>query len=214
MFKTLLVKVNSNTIVTVVDYYPDGLPANTSQFELYNIIIEKLNAVSGIEAKFEYYKGISSPGGIVITSNSSFTLQNVYKSAISTTTTTTFTITTNAVTKLVNSQATQDYANRLTKTEDIETLLNTKFGTTLYHSPLSTLQQYKINAYHKKNFIISQIKIDYIRRPKKISLILNQRCELNDNVHEELVNNTAKRLAAYTFNSGYNNIINENLLKE
>lgn len=214
LFKTLLVKINGNTVVDVSAYYPDGIPSNTSKFELLNIILELFNSVSGFEAKYEKYKDISNPGGIVIVSNSSFTLSNVYKSGVSTTTTQVFTIDTNTLTKIQNSLGIIESPNRLCKTEDIKTLLKSNFSTTFVDSPISSLQQFKLNAYHKKNFIISQLNIDYIRKPKKISLILNQDCELNENVHQEIVNNTAKRLAAYTFNSGYNNIINENLLKE
>jgi hypothetical protein len=104
--------------------------------------------------------------------------------------------------------------NRLVKTEDLYELLGSAFGKTSPASPISSLKENLIIVYHNQKFICSEIKIDYIRKPKKINLSLNQDCELHDSIHQEIVENTAKRIAGLTFSQVYNNIINENLNKE
>ena len=104
--------------------------------------------------------------------------------------------------------------NRLVKTEDLFELLTSAFGKTLSKSPISSLKEDLIFVYHNQKFICPQIRIDYIRKPKKINLSLYQDCELHDSIHQEIVENTAKRIAGLTFSQVYNNIINENLNKE
>lgn len=211
-YQDLIVKLGSTTILTVADYYSTGIKSLKSSFELINILIDILNSQPGIEAKYETSKGVYNKGAIIVSSNLTFTITNNY--TFSGVKVDTFTPTSKDYTQINTITGTQEYDNRLVKGEKLFSMLNTNFSTTFYDSPITTLQKDSIVVYHKKKFILSSINLDYIRKPKKISLILNQGCELSENVHEEIVDNTAKRIAAYVLSQEYNNIINENLLKE
>lgn len=214
LFKTLQVRLNGVVIFKVSDYYPNGIPNNSSQFELIAMLIDIINNIPNFEAKYETYLDIYSSGAIIVasTNNTTFTMNNTYN--ISPVISADLVITTTTKNKIDPSLATIEVPNRLTKTSKHHTLLNTNFATTFHYSPISILQKGKIIIYHNKKFILSSINIDYIRRPRKISLSLNQSCELSEDVHDEIVVATAKRLAGITLNDSYRNIINENLLKE
>jgi hypothetical protein len=41
--------------------------------------------------------------------------------------------------------------------------------------------------YTSENFIVTRLAYDYIRKPKTISLVLNQTCELSPTLHNKLI---------------------------
>lgn len=53
-------------------------------------------------------------------------------------------------------------------------------------SPVSQLANGRIYVHTNKRFIVSTILMDYIRKPRRISLYLNNTCELDESVHEEV----------------------------
>jgi len=197
-------------------YFPSGLPSLESKFELLNLIIQTLNK-EGFDAKYETYRDVSCPGGIVVTkaevdAAQPFLFQNRYNTGSPITQQ--ITVTKKTYTKLSDVAGSSEKDNRLTKTAELFQLLGSSSATTFHYSPITCLSNRKLIGYHNKKFILSKFYIDYIRMPKKISLSLNQSCELSENVHEEIVFNTAKRLAGNTLSEAYKNLINESLLKE
>lgn len=213
LYKTMIIVLNSVTIFRVIDYFPNGIPNESSRFELINLIIQTFNSIANFECKYESYQDKYKKGSIVLasTNNTTFTLKNTYNV---TPVDQVFSITSTTYSKISTVVTAKEHANRLSKTELIYSQLDTSFDNTYYFSPISTLQKSKLNAWHSKKFILSGLNIDYIRRPRKISLSLNQSCELSEDVHSEIVASTAKRLAGITQSEDYKNLINENLLKE
>jgi len=53
-------------------------------------------------------------------------------------------------------------------------------------SPVTYLGGNKLNILTSKRFLVSEIILDYIRKPRRISLYLNQSCELDGSVHEKI----------------------------
>lgn len=217
LFLTLKVYINGNIIFKVADYFPGGIPNNSSKFELISMLIDIINTIPNFEAKYENYLDKYCIGAIVVasTNNVTFTMKNNYtKVGPVANFDQNMSIVTTSLTKISSLSGSKEHENRLTKSSKHHKLLDTNFGTTFNHSPISILQQDKLIVYHNKKFILSLLNIDYIRRPRKISLSLNQSCELNEDVHDEIVAGTAKRLAGITSSDSYRNLINENLLKE
>lgn len=217
LFQTLKVYINGTIIFQVSDYFPTGIPNTSSKFELIAMLIDIINALPNFEAKYEGYLTKYCKGAIVVatTNNVTFTMKNNYtKVGPVTNFDQNMTIDTLVFTKLNSITGSKEWDNRLTKSSKHHKLLPTNFGTTFSYSPISILQQGKLIAYHNQKFILSSLNIDYIRRPRKISLSLNQSCELSEDVHDEIVTGTAKRLAGITLNDNYRNLINEDLLKE
>lgn len=104
--------------------------------------------------------------------------------------------------------------NRLTKTEDIYEIIRGAFTKPTKQSPVSAMESNRVVVYHNGNFILGKIWIDYIRLPRMVSLSLGINSELNPNVHEELVEQVGKRLAAYLGAKNYNELSAENRNKE
>lgn len=210
LYSTFQLKRNGTVIFDLANY-GGSLPSSSSKFYIVNNLIQFLNTQSGISAKYENYFDVSSSGCIIIVSTTNDTFQTIYVGSSPTYTSTLKTL------NRINpppSGGLGEVPNRLSRTEDIYVLLSTSFCNTSWDSPLSSLEGGKIVCYHKQNFILSNINISYIRKPKKIDLSLNVGCELSESVHQEIVDNTAKRLAGITNSEAYNQIINENLLKE
>ena len=61
-----------------------------------------------------------------------------------------------------------------------------------YISPISELQQGTIATYSDSSFIVCGTTVNYIRKPRPISLILGTDCSLSATVHQELCNRTAE----------------------
>ncbi len=104
--------------------------------------------------------------------------------------------------------------NRLVKTDECDDMLQHSFSTTIATSPLSKLESGRLIVYHKKKFIANSLTMDFIRKPRKIDINLNQGCELDESVHDEIVDITVQRIKAILESKNYQAIINENLLTE
>lgn len=77
-------------------------------------------------------------------------------------------------------------ANRLVRGHFRSNLRTSAFARTSSDSPISAIADNQLKIYHDKKFIISKLKISYIRKPAKISLLLNQNCDLAEEFHSEI----------------------------
>lgn len=217
-YSTYTVEINSVVVFNINNYpqFAGGISTNQERFQLIDFILEAIR-LAGYEAKYENFLDVFSLGNIIVSLNSNFTLTWYYDTVVGIVVTTNeeiLTILQKPVVKISDTISMIERANGLTKTEEIYTLLQTSFGTTRHDFPLSTLERGRLNIYHDKKFIVSSVNVDYIRFPRKISLPLNQSCDLDESVHQEIVDNVAKRLAATTSSQNYNLLTQENNLKE
>ncbi len=77
-------------------------------------------------------------------------------------------------------------ANRLVRGHFRSNLRSSAFARTSCTSPISALNGNQIKVYHDGKFIISKLKVSYIRKPAKISLSLNQNCDIAEEFHNEI----------------------------
>ena len=77
--------------------------------------------------------------------------------------------------------------NKFVQQDDIFKLLEDPFNTTKHTSPLTTMRGDYIDIYTSDIFIIDGVKITYIRKPREISLSLDDSCELPVHTHREIV---------------------------
>jgi hypothetical protein len=186
------------TITTLFDIqnYPHfitGLSDNDLKFELINLILQELNSVTGIEVYWETYNEQYNPNSfILITNNPLVTTITLTSGAVFTTN---FSI---VAYPIYVSTYTPNFrnSNRLIKSEIIDDVLNFTFSKTKYNSVCTTLRRGKIQAYFNTDFLITDIALEYIRKPRKINYNLNTSCELNPNVHEKLIDLAVERIAA------------------
>ncbi len=77
--------------------------------------------------------------------------------------------------------------NRLYKQDYVyNAVLSSKYMEPIPTSPVTSLAQNKIFVHNSKKFIVSKIIVDYIRKPRRISLSLNSSCELAGETHREI----------------------------
>ena len=113
----------------------------------------------------------------------------------------------------ISSSITTQVANRLTEKEDIYNFLNTNtFYGTKKIEPLSVLSN-RLTVYRDKSFIISNITIDYIRKPNQISLPLDQSCELSVTGAREIVDLTIEYLKLTFENPSHQGFVKDNNLR-
>ena len=211
LYATLKIRINGIQIFDIIDYPPfaTGLKSLSSKFELTNLLIQVLTD-AGFDCKYNNYYDNTYSQGIIIVSDTILIMSIEYTPIDIVT----INSTVKSYTKVLPVINANDSPNRLTSTEYLYNLLDTSFGNTIVSNPLSTLENDKLIVFHKQKFIASTVNISYIRKPRKISLSLNQDCDLDEWIQLEIVDNTAKRLAGIIGSQFYKEIINENLLKE
>lgn len=211
LYATFKIRFNGVEVFNITDYppYATGLPSLSSKFELVNLV-QQILVNSGYICKYGSYYDVICNQGIVIVTNTALNIEVEYTPADI--------VVINSVSSVYNQispvNGTVEVPNRLTSTENLYELLTSSFGTTIYSDPLSTLEVDKLIVFHNQKFITPTINISYLRKPRKISLSLNQDCDLDEWIQLEIVDNTAKRLAGLISSDNYKQIINENLLKE
>jgi hypothetical protein len=78
--------------------------------------------------------------------------------------------------------------NNFAQQDDVYEMQNDPFNSTTIYSPLSIITEQNIDIFiDRKKFVVKEVAISYIRRPKLISLELNQSCELHNEIHSEIV---------------------------
>lgn len=60
------------------------------------------------------------------------------------------------------------------------------FAGTKVNSPISAVSANQLKVYHDGKFIVSKLKMSYVRKPAKINLLLNQNCDLASEFHQEI----------------------------
>src|SRR5690606_6543497 len=73
---------------------------------------------------------------------------------------------------------------RLSKEHKIDELSFSSFNKTMVRSPLGTLSGSQVYVYYDDSFIVREVALTYIRKPRKVSLILRVDSDLPENVHE------------------------------
>lgn len=188
-----------------------GLNSDAERFVIIDLVLQEINQIDGIEVRYENYNGrYYKDTFIFITDNPNY-INVVMK------TDTNDLVTFNPIEFVAythNLSKTKEEPNRLTKAEDLKRLMKYSFGSTKADSPLSAISRGFLEVARNESFILNSIRLKYIRRPRKISLSLNQSCELHRNVHDELVDKTVERLSAFVDSNNINNIVKENLTFE
>lgn len=79
--------------------------------------------------------------------------------------------------------------NRFAQQDDIYIMQQDPFNSTSYtDGPLVILNSNNIDVFYEpNNFIVNEIAISYLRKPKLMSLSINQSCELDEETHAEIV---------------------------
>lgn len=215
---TNLALATSTLFSTVGTAYAGGLPTIDSKFELINLTLEELNSIPGLEVRWERWNDLYFKDSFIFfftdtvtglpVNNTSVTLTNGLTVTVNNFTSIVLTTLTNTITDLVTVPI------RLGQSNMIEDLLIHSAGKTIPMNPLGEIEGDKFITYHTKKFILNGMQFRFIRKPRRISLVLNQSCELRPTVHEQVVNLAADRLKAILAAQDYPLSIKQNSIQE
>jgi len=76
--------------------------------------------------------------------------------------------------------------DRLVRGHFRSSLRSSAFAKTTSLSPISAVSGNQIKVYHDGKFIISKLRVSYVRKPAKISLLLSQNCDIAEEFHQEI----------------------------
>jgi len=211
---TLLQGVTQTILFDINDYKFTSNVANgqinstEERFYIVHHIIEVINRTrTDIEVYWETYKNVYTPNSFIFVSKD-VTLTSIQVGS----TVYNFTqVSLNVYQTTDNNIGKQPARLVTTKTRE---LLKHPFLTTKYDSPIFNISNKMIKTYHNQRFILHTFYLSYIRKPRLISLSLEQSCELNSNFHEEIVDIAVQLIKSRIEAKDYGSIINENLLKE
>jgi hypothetical protein len=103
-----------------------------------------------------------------------------------------------------NAQSLTSVSTR-TEQQDLlyQSLTQNQFYNTSDFEPIVSQTLDYLIAYREKSFLLTRLYIDYIRKPRIISLSLNQTCELSDVTHPKLVDLAVEILRLDTKDENY-----------
>jgi hypothetical protein len=104
--------------------------------------------------------------------------------------------------------------NRFTKSQFLHSTLNNNvYHRTNKRNPVSNISKNVLSVYYDKRYIPTNILIDYIRKPREISLSLNQSCELNENTHPRIIDLAVEYFKNTIEQQGYEYKVKDNMLR-
>lgn len=89
---------------------------------------------------------------------------------------------------------------------------NRYYRTSTREVSLNRTQDYFI-LYREESFLVTRMSYDYIRKPRTISLLLNQSCELADNTHPKVVDLAVELLRLDTKDQAYQATVQDTELR-
>ena len=64
-----------------------------------------------------------------------------------------------------------------------------------------------------ENFLVNGFKIDYVRKPRRVSLFLERGCDLPEGVHQKIGDLTVERILRIYSDPNYQSKAQENIVK-
>jgi hypothetical protein len=109
---------------------------------------------------------------------------------------------------------TNEVDNRLVKSQFLPSNL---FSNAYYkpnrRNPVSSLSKDRLHVYYDKKYIPTEILIDYVRMPQKISLSLNKSCELKEESHPKIIDLAVEYIKNTIEQRSYTTKVQDNQLR-
>lgn len=199
-FKITVQDVTSKTLFdnsgySKIYYTPD------EKFYLINLVQEDINKYSefGYKIYWENYRNLYKSNSFILVYSLPFTGSIVIDSSK----TNPFTSFTNTINYFSITKSEKEVPNRLPVNTIVTTLQQDPYAKSNVHSVISRMSGDYLYVFFDSTFIITEVVIDYVRKPREISLSLNRMCELKESTHQELVDMTVQYLLLVTENPTY-----------
>lgn len=175
-----------------------------------------------VELFWEYYRGRYYPNSFVLVTNDAAITAIALSSQISGSNPATGGSSSvnmvSTVYKVPNYSAIPGYAREVTSNTLVELDVLYEENFNFFYSavsvgPKTAISDRHIMAYEAKNFLISDLIIDYVRIPRTISLSLNQISELGGNAADIIVDRTIEYLKLAIENPVYRDVLQNNQIR-
>jgi hypothetical protein len=194
------------TLAEIVAAYSanyNGVNSKSERYLIKDVILWYLRNVKKIDVYWETYKSIYKPNTFLVpgVSTGSMTVDS-YDATV---TTQTLNIQT------LDSDAGTWVPNRLSSSEKISTLLVTPFVKPSAKSPISEVSGNKLTVYGDSSFIVTGVRVDYIKKPRRINLLLAQDCELPEEFHQAICDLTVEYFKVMTVDPSWEMKLKDNI---
>lgn len=169
-----------------------GFVSSRSKYVVVNNIMEKFyRSYTNIKAYWERYRDVYYKDSFIFVGSQPIGTMTVTSNGNSTTvaaTLTNYPIYNRAGIDDLENVSVAIRSTRISEENDLYSSLkqNQYYNTRVEEPVLDQLQDFFI-IYRDNSFIISRLYFDYIRKPRTISLPLNQSCELADTTHQRVI---------------------------
>lgn len=169
-----------------------GFNSSRSKYVVVQNILEKFyRSYTTIKAYWERYRDVYYKDSFIFvgsTSIGTMTVTSGGQSRAVAATLTNYPIYNRALISSLNDVRTEVTSTRIAQGEELYSSLkqNVYYNTRRIEPVLDQLHDFFV-LYRDSSFIISRLYFDYIRKPRTISLTLNQSCELADTTHQRIV---------------------------
>lgn len=204
---------------------PSGLQdirSSKSSFYVVNYVLESFS-FPGVSIYWETYRDITYPNSFVlVTTDAAITKVDLTTTKSLLDTSSGGSSTANFAGKgyfiplygLIPGYTLEYTSNSLTEGDDLYHQDTNVFYKSKKTNPKTILSGQFLMAYESRNFLISNLVIDYVRMPKQISLSLNQISELKGNAPDIIVDRTIEYLKLAIENPGYQAVLNDNKMRD
>jgi len=211
-FGVLNVTVGADTIEMVAKIADEGiaytgLPGNGS-VELglvRDVLMWNIRNILGYKVYWERYKNIYAPNTFLIPGEAAGEL-------VIDATTIPGTVVTEQITQYSTTTG-KFYANRLMPSNKISPLLRTAFYQPSYLSPISELEGNQLIIYADSSFIVNRVAISYVKKPRRLSLVMGQSCDLAPEFHNAVCDLTVEYFKAMTADPNWQVKLQDNLMR-
>lgn len=215
---TRIYKVISGTPTKIFDFsdFSTGLVDVEEIFTVINKVLDEINRTqSTLKVYWENYRGVFYPNQFVfVTSDNTLAGQSVkieYTAVLNSTGGFNTSNYNKPVAGTGVNYAEKDTYCRLLSNEDAWHMIAHPFGTTSPDSPILTITNDKITIFINKRFILKGLTLKYIRKPRRMSLPLNQSYEIQDlRALEKIIDMTVEYLSATITAQSYQPLTAEN----
>lgn len=197
------------TLDELKTFYSAAFTGTSSKAEKY-IVIDALlwyiRNVRNIEVYWEKYEDIIAPQSFIFPNVTTGSITVDAQSAV------------NGIAKTVT-RTIYDYAlgnwhpNRLTPGDKVSTMLDTAFVKPSHLSSISELWGNKLIVHGEDSFIVTEMRIDYIKKPRRMNLSLAQDCELSEDFHMAICDLAVEYIKAMTADPNWQVKLQDNIAR-
>lgn len=113
----------------------------------------------------------------------------------------------------IEGRTAMSHENRLMEADNLYEQNRNVFFRTKRKEPISAVDSGYLRVYRDKSYIVTSLSIDYVRRPRQISLALNQSCELAGNAPRLIVDGCIEYLKRILENPAYKVMQEDNITR-